>query len=180
MRKNPYLEELYEAAQPDEEEEVTELVPDEEPLCARTTRNELIAGIFLFALLFMAGNFFAENRTAYTLGIWFGSAVAALLAVHMHHTFEESILYDEITAKKKVSASVGTRMFFMIAALIAAALLPQYLSIIGVMIGILNLKFSAYLQPLTHKVSNKIKNKGGGKSGTRECLSNDSTGSSRR
>ncbi len=179
MRKNPYLEELYEAAYPGEEEEVTEPVPDEEPLSAGTTRNELIVGIFLFAVLFMAGNFFVEDKLAYTLGIWFGSVVAMLLAIHMHHTFEESILYDEVTARKKVSASVGTRMFFMIAALITAALLPQYLSVIGVMIGILNLKFSAYLQPITHKASKKIKNKGGRESGTRECLSNGSAGSDR-
>ena len=129
-------------------------------LTGRQTRKELWAGIVLFVLVFMLGNLLASDKLAYTLGLLLGGAMAIGLVGHMHSSMERALLYDEDTAKKKVKLSSVLRMLFMAIALATAALLPEYLSVAGVFLGILSLKFSAYLQPLTHKVLQNFINKG--------------------
>ena len=78
----------------------------------------------------------------------------------MYSSLQKAVLYDKENARKKIQIGSLIRMVFMIIALVVAVILPQYISFIGVALGILSLKFSAYLQPLTHKVLKKIRNKG--------------------
>lgn len=129
-------------------------------LTGRQTRKELWTGIVLFVLIFMLGNLLFERKLAYTCGLLLGGAVAIGLVGHMHHTLERALLCDEDTAKKKVQLGSVIRLIFMAAALCAAVLLPEYLSVAGVFLGMLSLKFSAYVQPLTHKVFLKFIIKG--------------------
>jgi len=126
----------------------------------KQTMYELIAGIALCFLVFLLGNIFVSNWIAYTLGLLIGCIIAGIMSVHMQHSLEQAMLYDEETAAKKVQKGTMLRFVFMIAGLVAALLLPQWISIIGVALGVLSLKFSAYLQPLTHKVLKKFINKG--------------------
>jgi len=126
----------------------------------KQTMYELIAGIALCFLVFLLGNIFVSNWIAYTLGLLIGCIIAGIMSVHMQHSLEQAMLYDEETAAKKVQKGTMLRFVFMIAGLVAALLLPQWISIIGVALGVLSLKFSAYLQPLTHKFFNKFINKG--------------------
>lgn len=126
----------------------------------RQTRTELLIGIFIFLVLFMAGNLVFQEKLAYTLGLLLGGAVAVGMLFHMYTSLERGMLYEEETAKKKMKLAAVLRMCAMLAALVAAVLLPKYFSVIGVILGVLCLKFSAFLQPLTHKVLKKILNKG--------------------
>ncbi len=126
----------------------------------KQTLYELIAGIIVCFILFLLGNIFVSNRIAYTLGLLIGSLIAGFMSIHMHHSLEQAMLYDAETAAKKVQKGTFLRFFFMVAALVAALLLPQWISVIGVALGVLSLKFSAYLQPLTHKVLQNFINKG--------------------
>ena len=126
----------------------------------RQTRLELWIGIVLFVLLFLLGNLLAEKKLAYTLGLMLGGGVAIGMVGHMHGSIERALLFDEETAKRKVKIGAFVRMLFMVVALAVAALLPEYFSVIGVFLGILSLKFSAYVQPLTHKVFLKFIIKG--------------------
>ena len=121
---------------------------------------ELLAGIVFFFLLFLLGNIFASNRTAYTLGLLMGCIIAGIMSMHMYHALEQAMLYDEETAAKKVQKGTMLRFLLMIAGLAAALVFPEWISVIGVALGVLSLKFSAYLQPLTHKVLQNFINKG--------------------
>ena len=94
------------------------------------------------------------------MGLLIGGVIAGVMSTHMYRSLEQAMLYDEETAAKKVQKSTILRFFLMLVALVAALLLPQWISIIGVALGILSLKFSAYLQPLTHKVLKNFINKG--------------------
>ena len=127
---------------------------------AKQTLYELIIGVVLCGILFLIGNIFVSNRIAYTLGIFIGCIIAGVMSVHMHHSLEQAMLYDEETAAKKVQRGTFLRFFFMLAALAAALIFPEWISIVGVALGVLSLKFSAYLQPLTHKVLQNFINKG--------------------
>ena len=124
------------------------------------TLYELLAGVFLFFLLFLIGNIFVSNRLAYTLGLLIGCIIAGVMSGHMYHALEQAMLYDEETAAKKVQKGTILRFALMIAGLAAALVFPKWISIISVALGVLSLKFSAYLQPLTHKVLQNFINKG--------------------
>ena len=126
----------------------------------KQTLYELIAGIILCLILFLIGNIFVSNRLAYTLGLLIGGIIAGFMSAHMYRALEQAMLYDEDTAAKKVQKGTILRYLFMLAGLVAALLLPEYISVIGVALGVLSLKFSAYLQPLTHKVLQNFINKG--------------------
>ena len=126
----------------------------------KQTLYELMAGIALFFLVFLIGNIFASNRTAYTLGLLIGCLIACGMSRHMYHSLEQATLYDAETAAKKMQKGTILRFFFMLVGLAAALLLPEWISVIGVALGVLSLKFSAYLQPLTHKVIQNFINKG--------------------
>ena len=126
----------------------------------KQTLYELLAGVVLCFLLFLLGNIFVSNRLAYTLGLLLGNTSAGVMSVHMYRSLEQAMLYDEKTAAKKVQKGTVLRYVILLAGLAAALLLPEYISIIGVALGVLSLKFSAYLQPLTHKVIKNFINKG--------------------
>ncbi len=126
----------------------------------KQTMKELLIGIAFFSILFLAGNFFASNKLAYTLGLVLGSLIAAIMSGHMYHSIEEAMLYEEDAASRKVKIGAIFRGFLIMAGLAAALLLPQWISLLGVIFGVLSLKFSAYVQPLTHRVLQKILNKG--------------------
>ena len=126
----------------------------------KQTLYELLAGVILCFILFLAGNIFVSNRIAYTLGLLIGCILAGGMSIHMHHSLEQATLYDAETATKKIQKGTFLRFFFMVVALIAALVFPKWISIISVALGVLSLKFSAYLQPLTHKVLQNFINKG--------------------
>ena len=126
----------------------------------KQTLWELIIGIFICILFLMLGNLLVENHFSYTIGLILGGIVSAGMSFHMYSSLQKAVLYDKENARKKIQIGSLIRMVFMIIALVVAVILPQYISFIGVALGILSLKFSAYLQPLTHKVLKKIRNKG--------------------
>ena len=126
----------------------------------KQTLYELLAGVIFCFILFLAGNIFVSNRIAYTLGLLIGCIIAGVMSGHMYHALEQARLYDEETAAKKVQKGTVRRFLLMIAGLAAALVFPKWISIISVALGVLSLKFSAYLQPLTHKVLQNFINKG--------------------
>ena len=126
----------------------------------KQTVYELITGIIFCFILFLLGNIIAANRLAYTLGLLIGCLTAILMSSHMYRSLEQAMLYDEETAAKKVQKGTILRYVLMLAGLVAALVLPEYISVIGVALGVLSLKFSAYLQPLTHKIFKNFINKG--------------------
>lgn len=122
----------------------------------KRTLVELLFGIAVINIIAMAGNFFFKNKLAYTLGILLGCAVACFMCIHMYKTLEKAMLCDDKKAKSKTKLSAFLRMLVMVGALIAGVLLPEYISLPGVMIGIISLKVSALLQPLTDKLFFKL------------------------
>lgn len=126
----------------------------------KQTLYELLTGIVVCLVLLLVVNLLVTDRLSWTLGLLLGGTIALIMTVHMYHSLQQATLYDEETATKKVKKSSLLRMFFMVAGLIAAVVLPDVFSMLAVVLGVLSLKFSAYLQPLTHKVIQNFLNKG--------------------
>ncbi|MGN0507166.1 MAG: ATP synthase subunit I [Lachnospiraceae bacterium] len=126
----------------------------------KTMLYELFSGIAVFTLVELLGNLFIKQRLPYSLGVLLGAVIAVFMASHMYFTLGQAMLYEEEAAAKKIKRGSFLRMAVMVIGMILAVLLPEYISLLGVLLGILTLKFAAYLQPLTHKLFNKILSKG--------------------
>ena len=126
----------------------------------KTMLYELLSGIAVFTLVELLGNLFIKQRLPYSLGVLLGAVIAVFMASHMYVTLGQAMLYEEEAAAKKIKRGSFLRMAVMVIGMILAVLLPEYISLLGVLLGILTLKFAAYLQPLTHKLFNKILSKG--------------------
>lgn len=128
----------------------------------KQTFLDLIIGIVLLSILLsIVGVILAEDKLAFFLGVIFGSFAAAGLCLHMYKTLEETLDMDEEGASKRAKSMAGVRMFLMAVTVFAAILFSETISVVGTILGILTLKFAAFIQPMLHEnITKKIFDKG--------------------
>lgn len=118
----------------------------------KETLFDLYFGIGIFGiLLIIAGMFLIERKLSFILGVCYGAVVAVVLVSHMYHGLQITLCYDEEGARKHAQKMVGIRMWIMLAAVGLAMYFSKYLHLAGVILGILTLKVSAYIQPFVHR-----------------------------
>ena len=124
----------------------------------KQTLWDLYFGIgILSILLAIVGAIILESKIPFVFGVLYGGAVAILLVTHMYQSLEKTLSYDEEGAKKHAQKMTGIRMWIMLAALILAMCLGRYSNMVGVVLGMLTLKVSAYMQPIIHRrITSKI------------------------
>ncbi len=122
------------------------------------TLFELECGIFAMGVVLqVTGVWFAKEKVAYSIGVWIGILVAAIVAVHMWRSLNKALDVDEGSAGKMMVASNLVRYGIILIAIV----ILFYVNIanpIATFLGIMMLKVAAYLQPLTHKLCNKFFN----------------------
>lgn len=118
----------------------------------KKTFQELLIGIAFFAILFfIPGLFLKVDKLAYYLGLGLGILVAALMTISMYTTIEKSLNMDQKSAVSYTKRNAFFRLLLIILVLFAAVFINS-INVFTVVLGVLSLKLSAYLQPLTHKV----------------------------
>ncbi|MCR5823219.1 MAG: hypothetical protein K6G60_02200 [Lachnospiraceae bacterium] len=127
----------------------------------KRTLLELLTGVVVYDMAALAVGafvlfFYKYNYHAYVPGILLGMSVAWFMVIHMYHVLEKAMLCDKKHAKNKTKLGALVRMFVMVGALIVSAVLPAYISMVGVMVGIFALKIAALTQPLIDKVFSKF------------------------
>ena len=121
-----------------------------------STLIELWIGILLWSvvirliLLLIPG-----EKGANALGLWIGSVSALLVAAHMEHCIGRALDAGEGGASKLLIAGYLIRYFAMAALLVVLAL-TGFASPLAAFAGLMTLKPSAYLQPLTHRISERV------------------------
>ena len=122
------------------------------------TLCDLYFGIGILSLILaVAGSFIAENKLSFILGVIYGGIVAVILVSHMYQGLERTLDYDEEGARKHAQKMAGIRMWIMLAAVAVAMYFSEYFHLAGVVLGILTLKVSAYMQPFIHRrITSKI------------------------
>jgi len=121
------------------------------------TLLEMHIGILFFGLLCQAlGAFFVEDQWFYAKSLWFGILFALVASVHMYKTLDRALWYGE-DAQSQVSRGY---MFRYAAAIVIFAVIgfTGVMNVLVVFLGYMSLKVTAYLQPITHKLCNKIFN----------------------
>lgn len=111
-------------------------------------------GMLFFGILCQLVGFAAGGRTDYALSLWFGIAFAVAGSIHMCRTLDRALLCGEN------ASGIVTRGYLFRYALTAAVLIV--ISVTGAMnpliffLGYMSLKVTAYLQPITHKLCNRL------------------------
>lgn len=121
------------------------------------TLLEMHIGILFFGLLCqMVGVFIVEDQWYFSKSLWFGIIFALVASMHMYRTLDRALWYGE-NATKLVSRGY---MFRYAAAIIIFAVIgvTGVMNVLVVFLGYMSLKVTAYLQPITHKLCNKIFN----------------------
>lgn len=120
-----------------------------------TCRQLIFGAVVINVVVMITGSIIAE----YTSGAWFPFAIGVLLggsfsvflARNMEVSIDCALDMDEESATKYLRKKTIIRYLLMIVVLVFTLTFPRLFNLIGVLLGILALKFSAYAQPITSK-----------------------------
>lgn len=89
------------------------------------------------------------------VGLWIGVAAGIGMLVHMRHSLNEALDLGEEGAQKHMQKMYAVRY---VAVVIGFILIVYFdiVNMITLLLGIMGLKFSAYLQPIMHKLFQKF------------------------
>lgn len=102
----------------------------------------------------LGGILFAGNQGYYAASLWFGVAFAFAASIHMYRTLDRALLCGG-DAPKLVTRGYVFRYVLFAGALVLTAL-TEVMNPIVFFLGYMSLKVTAYLQPITHKLCNKL------------------------
>ena len=117
----------------------------------------LVAGIVIYGLLIQfSGVWFVEDKWAYSIGLWYGIAIAIGMSINLAVVIYDAVTFDtdgraniRVAAKSVVRYLVVAALFFILGYFNLGNLFTAFL-------GVMGLKVSAYIQPLLNKVVNKL------------------------
>ena len=115
---------------------------------------ELSLGLlFLGALCLIVGVFFVKEPVLYAASLLLGVLLALITAYHMYRTLDRALDHGKDAAKMVTTANL-IRYFSIVAVFFLVWLIG--LNPLFTFMGLITLKFGAYMQPLTHKFVNKL------------------------
>ena len=94
---------------------------------------------------------FADRKLNVSVGFILGVVISVLMTVHMTIAIEQAMSFNERGADRHIKKTTAVRMILCFIALIAIGV-THVGDIVAALFGVMALKVSAYLQPLTHKV----------------------------
>lgn len=122
------------------------------------TLFELIVGILVSGVLIQLISMIVMGGfdLTFSASFWVGIATAVLLSAHMYRSIDRALDMAPDDAQKYMRKTylVRAAIIFMVAGIVCWI---DSEDIIAVFLGILCLKFGAFLQPLLHKVMKKGK-----------------------
>ncbi len=121
----------------------------------RTVLEMHMGILFVGIVCQIVGAFLVKEQWMYAKSLWFGILLALINVIHMYHTLDRALDYDEKTANKLIFRGYMIRyvivIFFMVIIMITGVMNPLI-----VFMAYMSLKVTAFLQPITHKLCNKL------------------------
>ena len=119
------------------------------------TLMELLAGILVYSIpVEIIILFVTERKLFSSVGFLAGVALAVFMTIHMAIIVEESVSRGEEGALKHVRFGYIIRIVVFLIVFLGLFFLGIG-DVITALFGLISLKVSAYLRPLTHKVTQK-------------------------
>lgn len=121
----------------------------------RTLLEMYLGMLFTGFVCQIAGAFIVEKQLRYAAELWLGILLAAASAFHLYRTLDRGLDYDENTASKVIFRGYVIR-YLAFAAILVIVMLTEVLNPLVVFMGYMSLKVTALIQPITHKLCNKL------------------------
>lgn len=119
----------------------------------KLTLIEMLLGIIISTtVLMLIGSLIVQKKAPFALGILFGGAVAVIVLIQLYYSLNKTLDLDSESAKSYSVRHAILRLMIMGAALVVGIVFYHALDILGILLGLLSLKFSAFLQPVIHKL----------------------------
>ena len=119
------------------------------------TLLEMHIGMVFFGLVCQAvGALIVSDQREYALSLWFGVAFAVAGSIHMCRTLDRALLCGS-DATGIVTRGYLFR-YFLVAAVLVVIAVTGVMEPLVFFLGYMSLKVTAYLQPITHKLCNKL------------------------
>ena len=117
----------------------------------------LLAGILLYGgIVQLVGMWFVEDKVGYSIGLWYGIAIAIGMGINMAVVIYDAVTFDgENNANGRVVVKSMLR-YVVVVILFCILGFFEFGNIIAAFIGAMGLKISAYMQPLLTKLLNKL------------------------
>jgi hypothetical protein len=121
----------------------------------------LVAGIIGYGVVVqLVGVWFVSDKLSYSIGLWFGIAVAVGLAINIATVIFDAVTMDtgdkhanrRIIAKSVLRYVVVVILFFILG-------YSKLGNLFSALLGILGLKISAYLQPTLKKAASWLQSR---------------------
>jgi hypothetical protein len=119
------------------------------------TLFELCLGIFLYGVVFEIVLLVFSRRVSYSLGLWIGILLAVAGSVHMWWSIDRSMEKAKKEAARTVSVNRLIR-YAVLTAVLAVLAYTDFANPILTFFGYMGMKVSAYLNPLIHKMREKM------------------------
>lgn len=101
------------------------------------------------------GAFFVKDEVLYAKGIWFGIIFALASNYHMYRTLDRALDLNEKDASKAIFRGYLFR-YILFAALLGVIMITNVMNPLVVFLAYMSLKMTAYMQPIIHKIYNKL------------------------
>jgi len=113
-------------------------------------------GMIFFGLIFqIVGVLLVQDRLRYSVSLWFGILMAAVSTMHLYRTLDRALDFEEKTASKMIFRGYLIR-YVAVALILLIAMLTDTLNPLVLFLGYMSLKVTALIQPITHKLCNKL------------------------
>lgn len=119
------------------------------------TLLEMYAGLLFWGIVCqLVGMIFVEKQWIYTAGIWFGIALSAVSILHMYRTLDRALDLGE-EASKMIFRGYMIRYVALIL-ILGIIMVTGVINPLVVFLAYMGLKVTALIQPITHKLFNKV------------------------
>lgn len=112
----------------------------------------LLLGIIIYGVICqIVFIWFVSNRLYFSIGLWVGIMAAIGMAYHMAWTLSIAVDIGQKGAESMIRKHSLLR-YGLIVLLLVVLLITNRANLLATFLGIMGLKVSAYIQPLTYKI----------------------------
>ena len=121
----------------------------------RTLLEMYVGMVFIGMVCQIAGALIVKDQLRFAASLWFGILLAAVSAYHLYRTLDRGLDCDEKTATKVMFRGYLIR-YTAVALILVLIMVTGTLNPLIVFMGYMSLKVTAFIQPITHKLCNKL------------------------
>lgn len=112
----------------------------------------LLLGIIIYGVICqIAFIWFVSNKLYFSISLWIGIMIAIGMAYHMAWTLHTAVEIGKKGAESMIRKHSLLR-YGVIVLLLVVLLITNRANLLATFLGIMSLKVSAYIQPLTYKI----------------------------